>query len=146
MYDVTIFNSNHPLSPSDKRKVVDFLYDHLENYGDKKEYILKAVDYSMGESGSDGGCTLVLKSEGEIMGAAVINRTGMGGYIPENILVYIATHRDYRGKGLGSVIMNNILENTDGDIALHVEAGNPAKLMYERFGFTNPYLEMRLKK
>jgi ribosomal protein S18 acetylase RimI-like enzyme len=42
--------------------------------------------------------------------------------------------------------MKQIIDHTDGDIALHVEPENPAKFLYEKFGFTNKYLEMRLKK
>ena len=70
----------------------------------------------------------------------------MGGYIPENILVYIATHKDYRGEGLGKKLMTEAIGHAKGDIALHVEANNPAKNLYFKLGFTNPYLEMRLKK
>ena len=70
----------------------------------------------------------------------------MSGFIPEHILVYIAVHAEYRGQGLGKQLMEHIIEATDGDIALHVEADNPAKHLYEKYGFTNKYLEMRLKK
>ncbi len=34
----------------------------------------------------------------------------------------------------------------DGDIALHVEPDNPARFLYEKYGFTNKYLEMRYKR
>ena len=70
----------------------------------------------------------------------------MDGYIPENILVYIATHKEYRGKGIGKKLMEETLNFAKGDIALHVEANNPARRLYEKYGFTNPYLEMRLKR
>lgn len=81
-----------------------------------------------------------------MIGAAVINHTGMSGYIPENILVYLAIHREYRGKGLGSQLMQEIFQQTNGDIALHVEPDNPARKLYEKLGFTNKYLEMRWKR
>lgn len=70
----------------------------------------------------------------------------MDSYIPENILVYIATHRDYRGKGLGKELMKIAINTTEGDIALHVDPDNPAIRLYEKLGFVNKYLEMRLKK
>lgn len=89
---------------------------------------------------------MVLMEEDEIRATVVINRTGMDGYIPENILVYIATDKNHRGKGIGKTLIQQTIDSTDGDIALHVDADNPAKKLYERFGFTNPYLEMRLKK
>ena len=89
---------------------------------------------------------MLIMEEDLILGATIINRTGMGGYIPENILVYIATHNNYRGKGFGKILMQKAIDYSKGDIALHVEASNPAIHLYNKLGFTNPYLEMRLKK
>ncbi len=49
-------------------------------------------------------------------------------------------------QGVGKQLMKTVIDATKGDIALHVEPDNPAKFLYEKFGFTNKYLEMRLKK
>lgn len=130
----------------EKQKIVDFLYNHLDEYGDNKPDIMRALEYALSDRPGQGGLVLVGKDDDKIVTCVVINKTGMSGYIPENILVYIATHEDYRGKGLGKKIMNETIQRTKGDIALHVEADNPAKFLYEKVGFTNPYLEMRLKK
>ena len=70
----------------------------------------------------------------------------MEGYIPENILVYIAVNKDFRGKGLGKQLMEKAIGFATGSIALHVEPDNPAKKLYEKLGFTNKYLEMRLQR
>lgn len=85
-------------------------------------------------------------NDNEIHGTVIINNTGMSGYIPENILVYIAVNSELRGQGLGHTLMQMALENAVGNVALHVEADNPAKRLYERLGFTNKYLEMRYTK
>jgi ribosomal protein S18 acetylase RimI-like enzyme len=42
--------------------------------------------------------------------------------------------------------MEMAIEHTQGNIALHVEPDNPARKLYEKLGFTNKYLEMRLNK
>ena len=136
---------NRPTS-FEKKEIVDFLFKHLEEYGDRKKDIQKAIEYSIKEFASFGGFTMLIKEDNIIVGATVINMTGMGGYIPENILVYIATHKSYRGKGLGKILMKKAIDLCKGDVALHVESNNPAKFLYEKMGFTNPYLEMRLKK
>ena len=83
---------------------------------------------------------------GVFLGAVVTNKTGMKGYIPENILVYIAVDPNQRGNGTGKALMESVIKSTDGDIALHVEPENPARRLYERLGFTNKYVEMRLHK
>ncbi|MFW6328296.1 MAG: GNAT family N-acetyltransferase, partial [Bacteroidota bacterium] len=64
----------------------------------------------------------------------------------ENILVYIAIHKEYRGKGLGRQLMSKAHEMTEGgDMKLHVEHENPARYLYEKLGYTSKYLEMRWK-
>ena len=70
----------------------------------------------------------------------------MSDYIPENILVYIATHKVHRGKSVGKQLMQEAIELTKGNIALHVEAENPARFLYEKVGFVKKYVEMRLIK
>ena len=75
-----------------------------------------------------------------------MNRTGMSGYIPDNVLVYVAVDTEYRGKGFGREIVNKAISMADGDVKLHVEYENPAKRLYERIGFTTKYAEMRFIK
>ena len=124
-------------------EVAAFLYKHLDQYGDKIDDIQKAIDYVFDKAG---GFVLVQFIAQEISGVVVINETGMSGYIPENILVYIAMNKKFRGKGYGKLLMKNAIKVSKGDIALHVEKDNPARFLYERLGFRNPYLEMRLKR
>jgi len=146
MHTIYVYDSEKKLSIEEKAKTISFLHEHLGKYGDSKEHIRKAIDYALQEFESFGGAVYLLKREETILGCVVVNKTGMGGYIPENILVYIATHQNNRGEGLGKTLMQYVIYQTRGAIALHVEANNPAKILYEKFGFTNPYLEMRLQK
>ncbi|WP_162418904.1 GNAT family N-acetyltransferase [Cyclobacterium roseum] len=131
---------------SQKHEVADFLFQHLDQYGDPKEDILRCLDYALDQSDEKGGFAVLAREDGKIVGTAVLNRTGMAGYIPENILVYIAVDASQRGKGLGKKLMKKAIDMAEGDIALHVEPDNPARILYEKLGFTNKYLEMRLKK
>lgn len=134
------------LTTLEKQKIVNFLYEHLEEYGDTKLSITNAIEYALNPYPMAGGFVLIAEEKGETLGIVVMNQTGMKGYIPENILVYIAVNKDHRGKGIGKKLMKKSLLYTKGDIALHVEHDNPAKFLYENVGFDNKYLEMRLKR
>ena len=129
-----------------REKFVDFLYEHLDRFGDPKEAINKCVDYAFGKDGKLGGFLLAAYYEDELVGALIINNTGMGGYIPAHVLVYVAVDSKYRGKGFGRQICEKAIEECPGDVKLHVEYDNPAKRLYERIGFTNKYAEMRYQK
>lgn len=130
----------------EKQKMVDFLHTHLDQYGDSKEDILRAIDYALSESSMQGGFILKGYENDQLAGMVVMNKTGMKGYIPENILVYIAVDGNMRGKGIGKQLMNKIIDITEGDIKLHVEPENPARFLYEKVGFENKYLEYRFKQ
>ena len=129
-----------------KSDIADFLVFHLEKFGDPKEDILKCLDFALDQRPSAGGFVILALENEKTLGALVMNKTGMSGYIPENILVYIAVDAAQRGKGIGGQIMEKAVKMANGGIALHVEADNPARKLYERLGFTNKYLEMRLTK
>ncbi|WP_430613108.1 GNAT family N-acetyltransferase [Flavobacterium sp. JP2137] len=124
-----------------------FLYQHLEEYGDAHVDIEKALNYALAKNGKPGGFILIAqKNQTDIAGITVVLNTQMDGFIPEHILVYIATDSALRGQGIGKALMEEAIQQSSGSIALHVEANNPAKKLYEKLGFENKYLEMRLTK
>lgn len=123
--------------------LVDFLFKHLEKYGDPRDDIQACLDFALERDGGLGGFAVIAEEDGKILGATIVNRTGMKQYIPSNILVYIAVDGSARGKGIGRKIMETALPLCKGGVALHVEPDNPARHLYENIGFTNKYLEMR---
>ncbi|MCF8223069.1 MAG: GNAT family N-acetyltransferase [Bacteroidales bacterium] len=152
MLKTKVYKSENSITSKEKQDTVDFLYTHLDEYGDTKEDITKAIHFSLKINDPAlkplplGGFVLNGIMDDKIVCSVVVNKTGMSGYIPENILVYIATHSDYRGKGIGKQMMKEALDIAEGNVALHVEPDNPAKILYEKIGFTNKYLEMRYNK
>lgn len=143
---VKIFTPEKNTTDEEYTSIANFLKTHLEEYGDKIEDIKKSMNFALKTDNSFGGKIIVKYLDDKIVGAVILNCTGMNGYIPENILVYIAVHHDYRGRKLGKELMNTAIEVSDGNIALHVEPDNPAKFLYEKLGFTNKYLEMRYSR
>lgn len=144
----SLYTANKKPTTSERSDIVDFLFSELEQYGDPKQDIEACLKFALAESEkSIGGFALVYRNEkDQIVGATIINETGMAKYIPENILVYIAVHKSTRGQGVGRKIMEKAIEIANGSIALHVEPDNPAKFLYENLGFTNKYLEMRYQR
>lgn len=128
-----------------KEQIAEFLFKHLEEYGDPIDQILSCLDYVFNPD-KGGFVALAYDDANNLKAATIINKTGMSGYIPENILVYIAVDASARGQGLGKSLMTMALENAEGGVALHVEPDNPARHLYEKLGFTNKYLEMRYQK
>jgi len=125
-----------------QEKLVNFLFTSLEQYSDPIPDIQACLKYIMDES--KGGNVFVAEDEhSNLYGAVFLTRTGMEGFVPGYLLVYIATHKDARGKGIGYGLLSFVKDNTKAAIALHVEHDNPAKRLYEKVGFTNKYTEMR---
>jgi len=143
---ISIYNYLNTIGTNEKKELVDFLYLHLDEYGDKWDDMESAVNYALDPNPAFGGFILTIEEQGEKKGVVVMNKTRMKGYIPENILVYIVVHKEARGQGIGKKLMQEAIQNTKGDIALHVEPNNPARHLYESVGFTNPYLEMRYNR
>jgi len=125
---------------------VDFLHAHLEQFGDSIPAINKSIDFAFCKNGGLGGFLLAVYYTEKLAGTLVINNTGMSGYIPEHILVYVAVDPSLRGKGIGRSLVEKAIAECEGDLKLHVEYDNPAKRLYERIGFHTKYAEMRFIK
>lgn len=144
--EFTVLTPKDTVSEKEKKEVADFLYEHLDQFGDEHQAIMKCIDFALDDQKKFGGFVVYTREDHQISGAVIVNKTGMQGYIPENILVYIAVDKQFRGKGLGKALMNKTFEIAEGSIKLHVEPENPARYLYEKLGFTSKYLEMRLNR
>ncbi len=127
-------------------QLVDFLFTHLGQFGDEKSAIRKCIEYAFSDKPGNGGFVLAGFIDNVLVGAVVMNKTGMTEYIPENILVYVAVNSEFRNQGIGAKLVNKAIEAADGNVKLHVEYENPAKRLYDRIGFTSKYAEMRFIK
>ena len=65
----------HPTHTNDH--IARFLEDHLDQFGDRKEDILKCLAYVFNVQ--KGGFLVLAVENGAIGGAVVVNETGMGG-------------------------------------------------------------------
>lgn len=146
--EIDLINTEKELNELDelsKEAFVNFLHKYLGEYGDSKSAIGKSIDYAFSKEKGKGGFVLVAKEASTLVGGLVMNKTGMKQYIPENVLVYVAVRKSDRGKGYGTKIIKEGIEQSEGNVKLHVEYDNPAKKLYERLGFVNQYAEMRFK-
>lgn len=146
MLTIEQINSTTDFKNLSREDLIEFLFKHLDRFGDSKEAIGKSIDYAFSGQEGKGGFILTGYLNNQLVGVVIMNRTGMDGYIPENILVYIAVDAAKRGNGIGKQLMEAAIDRSQGDIALHVEYDNPAKRLYERIGFGSKYAEMRFYK
>jgi GNAT superfamily N-acetyltransferase len=127
-----------------RSQLVEYFHTTMKPYEDKPEGILRALEYAFNPE--RGGFLMLARLEGKLAGALLMLKTGMSGYVPENILVFVTVTPDLRGKGVGRKLIDHSLVQCSGGVKLHVEYDNPARRLYERIGFTTKYAEMRLAR
>jgi ribosomal-protein-alanine N-acetyltransferase len=136
-------NDDYPawIGPEDLARCLNRI---MKPYEDTPEDIREALRYMSSSAEGKGGFLLLVEREREPLGAVVMLATGMSGYIPEHVLVFVGVVAEMRGKGIGEWLIREALQRCPGEVKLHVEYDNPAKRLYERIGFTSKYAEMRI--
>jgi ribosomal protein S18 acetylase RimI-like enzyme len=126
--------------------VARFFHETMKPYHDSLEDVQSALDYGLVPGKGAGGFLMLVHEDEELLGACLMLRTGMSGYVPEYILLFVSVAPEARGRGVGSRLIMRCIEESGTDVKLHVEYDNPAKRLYERLGFTSDYAEMRYKQ
>jgi ribosomal-protein-alanine N-acetyltransferase len=129
---------------ADRDTTIRFFHETMQPYHDSLEDVANALDYALVPEKGQGGFIMLCHRGETLLGALCMLKTGMGGYIPKNILLFVSVSPDCRGQGVGSRLIKHSVAETSGDVKLHVEYDNPAKRLYEKLGFTTKYAEMRL--
>ena len=141
---IKTFDAFSRLSIIDINRIANFLFEYSDDARDTKSAIRKAILYAAKEVPGLGGYVFVMEHNNEILGATVVNRTGMNEYIPENILVYIAVKTAFRKKGIAKELIKHTIKYCDGDISTHINKDNPVVKLFEKQGFEPRNIEMRL--
>ncbi|MCB0569319.1 MAG: GNAT family N-acetyltransferase [Phaeodactylibacter sp.] len=143
-YQLTLYDAFSGINPMEKSKVVHFLC--LHNKHANRQSIQEAVEYAVKLKPSFGGFVLTAEQDRQIVGAIVANRTGMEGYNPKNLFVFVSLHKEFQDEALIEALMQKAIRYADGDVAMHVEPDNPALKLYQKLGFQAQYLELRLSQ
>ena len=122
---IKTFDAFSRLSFIDINRITNFLFENSEELRDTKTAIRKSIRYAAKEIPSLGGYVFVIDYKDEILGAAVVNKTGMNEYLSENILVYLAVKQGFRRKGIAKKLIKHTIKYCKGDIAIHINKDNP---------------------
>lgn len=137
-------NAIEELPPTVSREALGgFLHESLKPYEDPLPIVLDGIDYALAGEMCGGGFVLLARDDDRLLGALVMLDTHMRGYVPENLLLFVAVSPESRGRGIGGALVRRAIEECDGDVKLHVEHDNPARRLYERCGFVSKYADMR---
>lgn len=127
-------------------RVVRFLNTEIDPCTDSEGAILKSVQYAIKDRAGLGGYVFEMVEGPETIGVAVVNRTGMEDYMPDNILVYLAIKKALQKKGYGRQLLSYALDYCEGEVMLHITKDNPALAFFEKVGFRTQYQEMYLER
>lgn len=143
---IITFDAFNRMSGRDMDRVVQFLNREMDSFSDSEGAILKAVQYAVKDRAGLGGYVFEMFDESETIGVAVVNRTGMEEYMPDNILVYLAIKSDRQKLGFGSQLLDYALDHCEGEVMIHISEQNPAFNFFKKVGFKSQYQEMYLDR
>jgi threonine synthase len=121
-----------------KMELLDYVDNYLDRYSDSKTEAVEAIEQAL-----ENGFILTAKREDEIDGVCIIVHMGFEDFIPTYHLAYIGINPNSKGRGIGSELIKEAINLTNGKISLHVDLDNKnAKRLYKKMGFKHVYDRM----
>jgi threonine synthase len=118
--------------------MVQELKEWLGRFDDPTEEVIEAVQRAF-----DNGHVLVARDANGRLGYVTLTPMDFESFFPKYHLSYIAVDPRARGRGVGTLLMEEAIRITKGNVSLHVETDNtPAIKLYEKFGFHAKYYRM----
>ena len=103
-----------------------------------------AIRYAMSHDHYAGGFILVMYTRDvQIASVAIVNKTGMNGYFPASILVYLAADTRLKAEGLDDKLIRYVLKVCEGDVLINLEGQEKFSHLYAEAGFDSKPLFLR---
>ena len=115
-----IYDAFTGIGISKKKAIIGFLSQYSETTWLDKNAISQAIDYAVKEIPSFGGFIVTAEENHQILAALIVNKTGMQGYMPQNIAVLNAVLPAYKNSTVIKEIKAKAMVLTRGDIAMVV--------------------------
>lgn len=126
--------------------LVNFLHSNMIPYEDPLADISKAVDYALSTYPEGKGFVLLATTKRKIIGMLVSIIFDKVDVKPGNLIAYLCVHKDFRENGLGSRLISEAIDCSDGDLRILIRKENPAVTMFRKLGFSDDYIELCNKK
>lgn len=126
--------------------IVNFIFNNQVGSRDTKINIYRSVEYALSPYKYQGGFVLLAEKNKSILGSVVVNRTNMEGYVPKNLMVYLAADPDSAIPDFEKILLSKVIQLTSSELACHITVDNPAMKIFEDVGFKKKFFEMRLKR
>ena len=126
--------------------IVNFIFANQVGSEDTKINIYRSVEYALSPYKYQGGFVLLAEKNKSILGSVVINRTNMEGYVPKNLMVYLAADPNSAIPDFEKTLLSKVIQLTSSEVACHITVDNPAMKIFEDVGFKKNLFEMRLKR
>lgn len=124
-----------------KEQLTKTIIKFLDKYQDSYEETIDALEMAIKD-----GFVLVASNQTEIDGICVVVDLKINHFIPRYHLTYIGINPNNKGRGLGSELIKEAIDITEGNISLHVDLDNKnAKKLYKKMGFVHKYERMIYK-
>ena len=137
-----LLNSANTVGYIQRNQLIDFVVLHLQNQEVIAENIGKAIDHAVGGLVNNGGLVVIARHEEELVGVLVLCKTGMEGFMPENIIFYLAIHLNQRNKLIGSELIEYAKRFSSGRIAVRVTGGLGVEGYFEKLGCEEKVIEL----
>lgn len=127
--------------PDDMPAFIARLKEYLGRFDDPVNEMMEAVTVAF-----DHGIVLEARDNEGVLGYTVLTPMELSQFFPRYHLSYICVNKRARGRGVGTILLEEALRATEGDLSLHVETDNENAIrLYEKFGFTKKYYRMLYK-
>lgn len=133
---LNLLNAIDTVSIIEKNRMANFVIANSEcsDHG----LVLQSIEYALNDYITQGGFVIQIldKPMGDLIGVAITNKTGISGYFPENLLVYLVVKDN--DSELENILFDEVLKFSKGDVILNASINKCATTAIKK-GFKEKY-------
>jgi hypothetical protein len=124
----------NPVSDPERYAIARFVHRQVGSEAVPLNHVKESVEFAVGPYTCQGGLLMLARLDGELQGVAVINKTHMSKFFPENLLTYLAVAPE-APDSLPQQLLSRVQEVCKGQIGYLHKAGEPIPAVLQSEAF-----------